>query len=135
MWQASGEELVDELRKALDAEPLPLLKQAESYRAREPEPRQREAAKRALDATTDAIGKAVATDLPSRLDEQPAATTVPTLPTPTERISTRTLDVAFRGQRWQITVELSEDPEGDWIILADNTVTDGTVDPRLLVSR
>jgi Histidine kinase-, DNA gyrase B-, and HSP90-like ATPase len=132
VWQASGEELVEELRKALDAEPLPLLKQAESYRAREPEPRQREAAKRALDSTSEAVGKAVTTDLASRLADQPAPTAVPALPTPAEQISARTLDVVFRGQRWEITVELTEGPDADWITLADNTVTGAAADPRRL---
>lgn len=145
VWRASGEELVAQLRQALDADPLPLLKQAEAYRAREPEPRQREAAKRALTSTTEAIRKAVARDLPETwsaplADRKNGELPTPNdrletrhldaLPTPSDRLATRTLDVVFRGQRWQVTTELSEDPDADWVVLADSSLNHDSSEPR-----
>jgi len=134
VWQASGEELIEELRLAVDAEPLPLLRQAERYRAREPEPRQREAARKAIVSTADAVANAVRSDLSARSDDMEAPTAPSELPMPSERIAAREFEVAYRGQRWQISVELSEDPDGDWLVLADSG--EGIIDsPRRIGMR
>ena len=122
VWRASQEELIEALRRALEAEPLPLLRQAENYRAREPEPRQREAAKRAIDSTADAIGKAVNRDLPDRAAGKDSAAEVsaPDLPAPVNMVASRQLEVTYDQQRWVVTIELSEDHDADWLCISDS---------------
>jgi hypothetical protein len=120
VWQASGEELIERLRECLDDEPLPLLRQAERYRAREPEPRQREAARKAIESTAAAMQDAIKEDLPERSQDTDGGPSRSELPTPSERIATKQLEVTYKGQRWLLNVELAEDPDADWLVLADS---------------
>jgi hypothetical protein len=135
VWQASEEELIDRLREELDREPLPLLKQAEGYRSREPEVRQRSAARRALNRAADAIQDAVVQDLPARLDEPPS-TPVSELPPMPSQVTVKRLDVAFRQARWIVIVEISEAQDGDWLELADTSaLPESPRDPREIMLR
>lgn len=128
VWQASEEELIDRLRAELDSDPLPLLKQAEGYRSREPEARQRSASRRALDGTAGAVAGAVENDLPDRVGDAPAdAPTPPTFLSP-PAVASRNIDVNFMGQRWSVDVELSENDDGDWLELADSGSPTGAFD-------
>lgn len=121
VWQASQEELIDRLREALDADPLPLLKQAEGHRAREPENRQRQAAKNALSGTADAIGAAVQRELHERVTDDPQETaSAIEMPEAQGEIEHRELEVTFAGQRWCLRIELVDDEGADWLVLGDS---------------
>jgi hypothetical protein len=119
VWQASEEELVERLREALDEDPLPLLRQAEGYRAREPEPRQREAAKRALNDAASAIGSALQKDVPERLSRNPDEEHPPQKSGMSEELVSRRFEVDFRGQHWIVDIEIVEEAGGDWLTIVD----------------
>lgn len=51
VWYDEEDEFVELLRGQLDAEPLPLLRQAENYRARKPSPVPKDVAREVIDAT------------------------------------------------------------------------------------
>ncbi|MCW2501682.1 MAG: Histidine kinase, gyrase and HSP90-like ATPase [Frankiales bacterium] len=135
VWQASEEELIERLKEELDREPIALLKQAEGYRSREPEARQRSAARRALDSAADAIQDAVVQDLPARLDEPPTPP-VGQLTALPAHVTVKRLEVTFRQARWAVIVEISEVPDGDWLELADTSaLPNSSSDPREITLR
>src|SRR5262249_32894623 len=128
-------ELITRLRTELDAEPLPLLRQAEGYRAREVTPQQRQAAKKALRAMDRSLADAVENELPQLIHE-PAPSSPP--PTPSEQteppapeIEERLFTTSTDGMSWEILLRLTENGNG-WISVSERpAITDPT--PKRLV--
>lgn len=128
VWQASEEEMIERLREAIDSEPKPLLRQAEGYRSRETEPRQRQAIQRAFDAAAPAVEKSVREDVPNQAVRTPASmpdrSSAPTVqeelgsqvPAPLRQ---RTFTTTLRGQTWEITMAITESHDEDWISIID----------------
>lgn len=110
-WGDIEPAFLDALRSQLDAEPLPLLKQAEGFRKNETSRAQALAAEKALSSTTTAL----ATRLPELVPSLESDGTVVDLALPeqlepaTTRL-TRTVDLQFEGRSWDITVEMVNDP-------------------------
>src|SRR5205085_4937074 len=118
------------LKEELDKEPLPLLEQAEGYRARLKTKELRSGAEVATEHTADVIEQDVPQVLKEQFDTQPEnSDPPPTLP-PTTTLSRRVIDVALNGSQWQIILELSDDPSiGDWVDVCDQLVIpDATTD-------
>lgn len=121
-WGDHEEELLELLRQQLDAEPLPLLKQAENYRSRAIT---RQQAKLIVDAT-ESTARSVARSLPNVLatvateeEEQPDSEAAD-VPTPTETVETTTaeetpaaverfVEFELNGQNWEVTVSSVQD--------------------------
>ena len=115
----------------MDEEPLPLLKQAEGYRARLQTKKYKPPAKAAVNNTTDSIEQNLTSSYTNQFKQEPDETPPPQqLPTIDEddAIVTRDVRVVIDNQNWAIKVELSNDPAvGDWVELTDklSTTADG----------
>ncbi|WP_093592591.1 ATP-binding protein [Lentzea waywayandensis] len=142
VWQASEEELISRLREELDAEPLPLLRQAEGYRARKATSQQLQAAKKAMNAMDSAFAKAVEQDLPERIEDSDgpgpvappmAEPTLVTVPQPIAApVDERVYQTMANGTSWEIVLRLTD--QGDeWISLTEIPKTVDPAPKRLVV--
>ncbi|MCY4386328.1 MAG: ATP-binding protein [Desulfurellaceae bacterium] len=118
-WDENEQPFLELLREHLDSDDLPLLKQAENYRAREPVARLRTVARQAVSNTTQAMEQY----LPETL---PAVATAPPVETPEEELpqvsllAGREFNIRFRDKDWLINVELTNDPsESQWVAISD----------------
>lgn len=131
VWQAAEEELIARLRAELDAEPLPLLKQANGYRARLAEDAEKAAAARALDRTADALEQAAGEVISTELETDPPVT-VPDSLEEASIVRERTIDLLVKGNAWVVSCELTnEDPRADWLMIADEDTVERLIQIRL----
>lgn len=119
VWDEHEEVFLEILREALDAEPLPLLLQAENYRVR----LTREEVQPGAETANARTAAAVVRDAPpiiTELQQTPPAPEPPTSPIPLPAVSRRNLDLQLGSDRWLVIVELTEDPAiSDWLELWD----------------
>jgi hypothetical protein len=113
--------MLDILKQQLDSEELPLLRQADSYRALASKKDRTKAAEEALVRTASSLEL----DLPPVLTrlalQEPTETSVVPLPSQTH-LASRELKITFRDETWLITIDLSDDPsEGDWLSVSADT--------------
>jgi hypothetical protein len=123
-WNDEDEQpFLELLREHLDSEDLPLLKQADDFRALASRRDRAAAASKALERTTKLIEDTISDVLPRVADAVPVETQKePLALQPT--LARRDLSVNFRGQIWLIHIELSDDPaEGDWLTVSDQQAT------------
>ena len=118
-WDENEQPFLELLREYLDSEDMPLLKQAENYRVREPVARLRTVARQAVNNTTQAMEQ----HLPDTL---PAVAAAPPIETPEEELpqipllAGREFNIRFRDNDWLINVELTNDPsESQWVAISD----------------
>jgi hypothetical protein len=122
IWEDSEEIVVQRLKEELDADPMPLLKQAESYRAKNPDPSHVAAADKAVKLSSDALAKAAEEDLPGiseRTNAQPMREEV--FVGGSEITAGYEHRITVNGKEWVIAVgykEESEDPE--WMRFEDS---------------
>ena len=123
-WGDAEDQFLDKLRKALDEEPLPLLKQARNYRAGRPT---RLSTSR---ATSNAVS-GVVTALTNHAAEDFTRVGASTAPVPeppkqlpengTTAIEHRDFAIHATGDEWNVTVELSATEDAtDWLEIACN---------------
>lgn len=120
-WDEHEEVFLELLREALDAEPLPLLQQAENYRVR-PTREEVQPGAETANARTSAAVERDAPPIITQLQQAPPAPEPPStpVPVPLPAVSRRSLDLQLGNDRWLVIVELSEDPAlGDWLELWD----------------
>lgn len=123
-WGDAEDQFLDKLRKALDEEPLPLLKQARNYRTGRPT---RSIASRAASDAVSGVVTALAKHAGEDFTRLGASTaTVPEPPaqlpeTTTASVEHREFPIHASGAEWNVTVELSG-TEGatDWLEIACN---------------
>ena len=131
-WDENEQPFLELLRDHLDSEDLPLLRQAEGYRVREPVVRVKKAAEQAIDNTTQVME----TRLPEALPIVAAASPVDTpseKPTQVSLLAGRQFDIRFRNKEWSIKVELTNDPaEGDWVDIRDSDMAETRSESRQL---
>lgn len=118
-WDENEEPFLELLKEHLDSGELPLLKQADKYRAREAKKERKKAAEQALKKTVEAMEKGLPDALPGVADQPPTET--PTTPLPEQTtLAKREFEIEFRGQKWIIRVELTDDPaESQWLTISD----------------
>jgi Histidine kinase-, DNA gyrase B-, and HSP90-like ATPase len=121
-WDGLEEEVLQRLRDALDAEPLPLLKQAREYRLTP----KREELKVAAGVAVERTASVIARELPSvvaKVDPAPPPVPAPTSFTPSEPpLAAKQIEVEQGSVRWKITLETSNDPAvGDWVEIFDRS--------------
>jgi hypothetical protein len=135
VWKASEEELVQQLRQEVDAQPLPLLNQAEGYRAREVTRQQRNAALKALGSMNAALADAVGRELPDGIREsRKSGPQTPPMPAPhptsgdvsadkpDKPVVERVYKTSVDGATWEVVLRLVE--RGDkWISLKEVPAT------------
>lgn len=122
-WDENEQPFLELLREHLDAEDLPLLKQAEGYRVRVARAQLTAAATQAVTNTTQAMQ----TGLPAVLPAVAGAAQVdtPSVEAPQRStLASRRFDIEFRDKTWSINVELTDDPaESQWLVVSDTTET------------
>lgn len=134
-WDENEQPFLELLREHLDSEEMPLLKQAEGYRARVSRAQLAVTAQQAVTSAAQAMERRLPEVLPGLVDapleEAPVAS-----PATTVSLASRRFEIAFRDQRWAITVELTDDPAvGDWVDLpVDSGRDSGTRELTIAVS-
>jgi hypothetical protein len=117
-WGEHEEELLEELRLVLDAEPMPLLKQAENYRSRTVTRQQARLIVDATESTARSIEHALPEVLLSFAQEQPEHLTVSRIDDTEVVVGTeiaanltvdRIVEFDLDGQLWQVTVRAVQD--------------------------
>ena len=98
------------MREHLDDDGLPLLRQAEGYRVRAAREQLGKAAAVAVASTAQALEGGLGPVLVG-MEETPAQPTIPpeTLLRSTTQLAARTIETRFRGEAWEITIELTND--------------------------
>lgn len=118
-WDENEQPFLDLLKEHLDAGDIPLLRQADNYRALAARADRERAAKDVIDRTADLLAQ----ELPRAMEAvaaQPAIETQQTQLEPTPALASREVTLGFRGENWRIRIELSDDPaEGAWLALSD----------------
>jgi hypothetical protein len=133
-WDENEQPFLALLREHLDTDDLPLLRQAEGHRVRAT----REHLTRVADAAVASAAEALEERLGSVLaamQEAPAQPTTPPeiLPEPAAQLAVRTIQTRFRGEAWEITIELTNDEEqGDWLEISDRPRAEIHEQPRRL---
>lgn len=137
-WQENEEVFLEFLAEHLNAEPLPLLAQAEGHRVRPSQRSLQAGARTAAERTAGVIERDVPQVLEREIDAGPDPAPPPeNLPVAASLATERTIDVELRGQHWRIILELTTDPAiGDWISISDRAaVRDGAVERRSICVR
>lgn len=132
-WDENEEPFLEFLEDHLNAEPLPLLDQAEGYRARAQQDALKKGAEAAAERTANVIEHEVPPVLERQITEEPDTQSPPVyLPPTTNTASKREIDVELHETKWKIILDLSNDPTiSDWITVSDrSTSQDGDVKTR-----
>ena len=125
-WDEHEEPFVDLLREYADAEPLPLIKQAQKYRAgtsRSTENELDTEARSAAAGTADVLRRELGS---STVDELvPSESPLPDDLSSSCELFSETIELTYRSRRWRVTVEISNDPSHlrDWFELAEHEET------------
>jgi hypothetical protein len=120
-WSDAEEEFLTKLERALSQKQFPLLQQANGFRAKAHAARLGSNAETAVAKTAQAIGKRVAPVL-ANLNDAAVSPTPLTLPEARESTA-RQVQVRVDGWDWEISVELSYDPDiTDWLTIGDHEV-------------
>ena len=122
-WDENELPFLELLHEHLDSKELPLLKQAEGYRARAPRNQLAAAAQQAVANTTQVMESRLPDVLPTVADAAPIET--PTQEAPEQpRLAARRFDIQFRERALSINVEITDDPaESQWLVLSDSGKT------------
>jgi hypothetical protein len=121
-WEEHEEIFLDLLKELLDAEPLPLLEQAEQHRVRHKPEALRPAAEKAVEQTAATIEREVPPVVSHQIEEGPERQEPPLeLPPAAPPVTTRCITLDVRGTRWEITIELATDPGiGSWLTVSEH---------------
>lgn len=126
-WDENEQPFLELLTEKLDADDLPLLRQADAYRALEARRDRRRIAEEALASAGDAIESTLPLVLERITDEAAVGTNSEPLESE-PLLASRELQFAFRGRTWLVKIELSEDPgASDWLTISDAT-TEGDLE-------
>jgi hypothetical protein len=120
-WEEHEDTFLELLHEHLNADPLPLLTQAEEYRARAPRGSFTVGARAAVARTAGVIEHDVPRVMTRQIEAGPdRAQPPPALPPAEPLAGERVIDVELRGQPWRIIIELASDPAiGDWVSISD----------------
>lgn len=118
-WDDNEQPFLELLREHLDAEELPLLKQAEGYRARVARTQLRTSAQQAVANTAQALEDRLPQVIPIVADATPVDTPSEDAPQ-VSTLASRRFDIQFREKKWTINVQLTDDPaESQWLAVSD----------------
>ncbi len=118
-WDENEQPFLELLKEHLDGGDTPLLRQADNYRSLAARADRERAANEAIQRTAVVLAQELPKAIEVVAEHQPAETqhveleTAPTL-------ASREVMLGFRGERWRIRIELSDDPtESAWLSLSD----------------
>ncbi len=120
-WDDNEIPFLELLKEHLDSDDLPLLKQADGYRARAPKLDLTKIAVGAIEGTTEAISETLGEILTDVAEKPPVETVVDPLP-PKPVLVSREVTIDFRGEEWLIKVELTDEPsESQWLDISNQS--------------
>jgi Histidine kinase-, DNA gyrase B-, and HSP90-like ATPase len=124
-WDENEQPFLELLKEHLDGDELPLLRQADGYRALASRNERETAARQAVDHAARAMERGLPDVLPRVAARPPAET--PTQPLSAQAmLADRELTVDFRGEHWLIKIELTDDPaESQWLSISDQVSSTG----------
>ena len=131
-WGEDEEPFVELLREYVDAEPLPLIKQARGFRRGTRPSRDVERGEEAQSAaaeTAAVLGREMGSSEIG--DYVPVESPLPDDLSPGTNLFPATVELEYRSQRWRVTVEVSDDPcaLGNWFEVAEHVQTSDDDDP------
>ena len=133
-WDENEQPFLELLKEHLDSAELPLLKQADAFRALESRADRTRAAEQAVARTADAMQRGLPEVLPKVADAPPVET--PTEPLSSQStLAAKEIELDFRGERWLIRIQLTDEPaESQWLAISDQPPTGGNRIIELRVS-
>lgn len=122
-WENNEEIFLELLKEHLNADPLPLLTQADKYRANAVKGELKEVAELITEQTAAVIQEETPRIIESQLNSLPdnnnAAIELPSA----SKASRRIINLYINNQPWRIVLELSDDPAiGDWVDTCDRLI-------------
>jgi len=133
-WEDHEQPFLEILREELETEAVPLLSQAEGYRARLAQRELKAEAEKANERVAETVQKEVPRVLEQQSATQPFLERLPESVPADQSASSRVIDVDHRGAQWRITIELAMDPAiEDWLTITDKPSSRGT--PREITVR
>ena len=118
-WDDNEQPFLELLREHLDAEELPLLKQAEGHRVKVARAQLTTSARQAVANTSQALESRLPQMIPAVADAEPVDTSSAE-PPQISTLASRRFDIRFRDKQWAINVELTDDPaQGSWLDVTD----------------
>ena len=118
-WDENEQPFIELLKDHLDSHELPLLRQADGYRALASKNERRKAAEKAVGRTAEAMAEGLPKILPQLVSQPPAETRAQALSVQTI-LAQRELEIEFRNEHWLIKIELSDEPtETQWLTISD----------------
>jgi hypothetical protein len=133
-WEDYEQPFLELLHEQLETQTLPLLSQAEGYRARLAQRELKVEADKANARVAETVQKEVPPVLEQQSAAQPFLERLPESVSPDQSASSRVIDVDHRGARWRITIELAMDPAvEDWLTITDKPPLHGA--PREITVR
>ncbi|MYB94501.1 ATP-binding protein [Candidatus Poribacteria bacterium] len=127
-WDENEEPFLELLKEELNEEPTPLLNQAEGYRVRQKTPDLKPGAETSTRRTSKAVENEVPPVVETQIREEPEDKPPPSdLPTTRAAVADKTVLVEIDDKKWEISIELSNDPAiSDWLTISDEP-WDGSV--------
>lgn len=124
-WDENEEPFLELLHERLDADEMPLLRQADGFRVLEARRDRRRVAEAALSNASASLAITLPDVLPRIADmPPPPQSDAPLVEQPL--LAERELRFDFRGRTWLVRTELSEDAgEGDWLTISDMAIAEG----------
>ena len=121
-WDENEEPFLELLKKELNADPIPLLRQAEGHRVRQKTPDLKPGAETSTWRTSKTVENEVPPVVEAQLHENPEnEPPPPDLPTTKMSVANKTIPVEIDGKKWEISIELANDEAvGDWISVSDD---------------
>ena len=120
-WDENEEPFLELLKEELDSEPIPLLSQAEGYRVRQKTPDLKPGAETSTQRTSKTVENEVPPVVETQIHETPEDKPPPSdLPITEMPVADKTVLVEIDGRKWEISIELSNDPAiSDWLTASD----------------
>jgi len=119
-WEDHEQTFLEFLRDELETSALPLLSQAEGYRARVARRELLAEAEKANTRVAETIVKEAPPVLEDQAKSEPVSTPPPVSLPPAGTGSSRVIEVDHKGARWRITIDLSIDPAiEEWLTITD----------------
>ncbi|MEY9363870.1 hypothetical protein ABH994_006591 [Bradyrhizobium yuanmingense] len=118
-WDENEQPFLELLKEHLDDDDLPLLRQADNYRAIAARGERAKAAKEAVERTTTALSESLPAVIADVADKAPVETPSASLQEQST-LAAKEISFKFRQENWTIKIELSDDPaESQWLAISD----------------
>jgi hypothetical protein len=126
-WEEDEDVFLSLLEEYLNQPSLPLLDQANGYRARQESRILKSGAEKAIQNTAEVIRREIPPIIEQQIEQVPSEELPVTVLPVSEALTERELTVEIKGELWQIKIELSNDPSiGDWVSFSDQPLAKDT---------